>query len=532
MMFARARGLVVACSLSGGVLLGAYACGTEPDPTPAPPMIGQPPVVANPVTTPGAGGTTAPPTQPVAGGVAVPQAGSVAPPVVTAGAGGSAMMPAAGSGMPPVTGPGMTGTPSASTDWPLMGYDVGSTYFNAAETKLTKENAAMLAVAFQIDMGGNVYTAPLQIGDKIYAAGSMSVKAFDGTGKELWSAPLQSTASLAYDNGTLYANTNSANIVAINAADGKMLWSKKAHATQPADGSSSPLVAGDVILIGGSNGGIELGVGSFRGYMSALNKMTGEIVWTEHTVPANANGASLWSSPSADLQAGLAFGATGNNYGPPATDTSDSIIAFDLKTGVIKWKNQRIKNDTFGFTRGGSGPDSDFGANPVLYEAMVAGQMTKLVAAGAKGGTIHALRRDTGMEVWTRSICSGSADGSSGIFVNSTWSGKNMLFACNRVGGATLFGFDGGSGEMKFMRALPGQVWGRISVANGVGFVGAGKTLEVFDTDTGATIKSFPSKGGTVAGTVSISNGRVAFGEGLSWSSGTAGRTLTVLKVP
>lgn len=74
-------------------------------------------------------------------------------------------------------------------------------------------------------------------------------------------------------NGTLYANINSANIVAFNAADGMMLWSKKAHASRA------------------------------RG--------------------------SIWSSPSADLQAGLAFGATANNHGPPATDTSDSIIAFD-----------------------------------------------------------------------------------------------------------------------------------------------------------------------------------------------------------
>jgi hypothetical protein len=168
----------------------------------------------------------------------------------------------------------------------------------------------------------------------------------------------------------------------------------------------------------------------------------------------------------------------------------------------------------------------------VLYEAMVGGVMTKLVSAGTKGGSIHALRRDDGMEVWTRSICSGSADGSSGIFVNSSWSGQNMLFACNRLGGATLYGFDGGSGEMKFMRSLPGPVWGRISSANGVGFVGVGKSLEVFDTDTGATIKNFPSKGGTVAGTISISNGRVAYGEGLTWSGGAAGRTLTVLKLP
>jgi outer membrane protein assembly factor BamB len=186
--------------------------------------------------------------------------------------------------------------------------------------------------------------------------------------------------------------------------------------------------------------------------------------------------------------------------------------------------------DTFGGF--GGGPDYDFGANPVLYETMVGGTPTKLVSAGAKSGAAHAIRRDDGMLAWTRDLCGpGSADGSRGIFVNSTWSGKNMLFACNTTSGATLYGLDGATGEVAWMRTLPGKVWGRMSAANGVGFVGAGSTLEVFDVDTGAMIKSFQSKGGTVAGTISIANGRVAFGEGLSWSSGVRGSTLTVLTV-
>ena len=40
-------------------------------------------------------------------------------------------------------------------------------------------------------------------------------------------------------------------------------------------------------------------------------------------------------------------------------------------------------------------------------------------------------------------------------------------------------------------------------------------------------IKSFPSKGGTVAGTITISNGRVAWGKGFQWSSVSAARRST-----
>jgi outer membrane protein assembly factor BamB len=291
-------------------------------------------------------------------------------------------------------------------------------------------------------------------------------------------------------------------------------------------------VVGDLVITGGSNGSIELAGGSFRGFMAALDRMTGASKWVTYTTPEGAKGASIWSSPSADLEAGVVYGATGNNYGAPATDTSDSFIAFDLQTGAIKWKAQAVMGDTFGGGGLGLGPDADFGANPVAFQTMVGGVMTKLIGAGNKGGEAHVVRADTGAMVWERSLCAGAADGSRGIFTNSTWSGKNLLVACNGLAGATLYALDGATGEMAWMRQLSGPVWGRTAVANGVGFVGAGSKLEVFDVDTGMSIKSFDSKGGTIAGTITVANGRVAFGEGLSWSSGVRGSTLTVLAIP
>ena len=458
-----------------------------------------------------------------------------------AGVGGTGLTPSGGAGDVAATA-GTTGaaagagagavsvvTPSTA-DWTMMGYDLASTYWNRAETVLTKDNVGSLTEIWSADLIGNVYGAPLQIGDKIYASGPSMVRAYEAaTGTELWRASVGSTASMAYGEGTLYVNDNSGKINAINAADGELLWTK-APDTQTADGSSSPIIAGDLVLIGGSNGGLELTGGTFRGYLSALDRMTGAITWTMYTVPSGARGASIWSTASADLAAGRAYGSTGNNYGAPATDTSDAIIAFDLASGEMIWKNQRTEGDTFGGL--GGGPDHDFGANPVLYETMVGGVMTQLVSSGAKSGAAHAVRRDDGTLVWTRSLGGGASDGSRGIFVNATWTGKLMLFACNEVGGATLYGLDGATGDIVWMRALPGQVWGRISVANGVGFVGTGTTLEAFDVDTGVMIKSFPSKGGTVAGTISIANGRVAFGEGLSWSTGRRGSMLTVLALP
>lgn len=516
--------VVTTCAL----FTGAQACSKD-EPNHTDDGMQQPPATMTPgVNGNNMGGAPANPMAAGSNGMVGAPAGSTAQPMGMAGSTAPPMGMAGGEAPNPGMAGGEAPAPGVS-EWKMMGYDLGSTYNNSAERMLNRESAATLTEAYVVDMGGPVYGAPLQVGDKIYASSTSAVIAIDAvSGKEVWRSPGGTSGSLAFDNGTLYLNT-AANIVAINAADGKRMWMKRTHTTQTADGSSSPLVAGDVILIGGSNGGIELSTGNFRGYMTALQRMSGDQAWSEFTVPEGSKGASIWSSPAADLTEMRAYGSTGNNYGPPATDSSDAIIAFDLKSGTIAWKAQLVKDDTFAL--GNGKPDADFGANPVLFEAMVEGQMTKLAGAGCKGGSAFAVRRDTGATVWSRNLCMGTPNGSSGIFVNSTWDGKNLLVACNKEGPATLFALDGGTGNVTWMRDLPASVWGRMSVANGVGFVGTGTNLEVFDTTDGKVIKTVPSKGGTVAGTITIANGRVAFGEGFTWAGGKTGRSMTVLTV-
>jgi outer membrane protein assembly factor BamB len=412
-----------------------------------------------------------------------------------------------------------------------MGYDPGSTYFNRGETMLTKDNAASLDTLWTADLGGNVLGGALQVGDKMYATGPGGVYAFDAAaGMQLWRVSAASSSTLGYADNTLYLHGTTGNVIALDAADGKMKWSMRADASG-SDGSSSAIPVGGVVLVGGSSGGAELGGGRYRGYMSALDAATGAKKWTTFTVPDGSVGASFWSSASASMEDGLVFGGTGNNYGPPATDSSDSILAFDWTTGEIKWKFQAVANDTF--PGNFSAPDADFGSNPVLYDAMVAGQATKMVADGTKYGNVVALKRLTGEMVWKRDVCkAGSADGNAGMFTNFSYSGKSIVAACNEMGPATLYALDAATGDMLWMRALKGRVWGRMAFANGVGVVGTGESVEIFDVDTGAVIKTVQSKGGTVASTITISRGRIAFGEGFSWSSGNrSGSTLTVLSV-
>jgi outer membrane protein assembly factor BamB len=416
----------------------------------------------------------------------------------------------------------------ASVDWPMMGYDVGSTYFNKAETTLTKDNAASLSVLWEKDLGGNVTGGAIQVGDKMYATGPGAVFALDAaTGMELWKVNAASSSTPGYADGKVYLHSTTGDVIALNAADGKMLWSVKPDPSG-SDGSSSAIPVGGSIIIGASSGTAELGGGQFRGWMSAVDAMTGAKQWTTFMVPEGSLGASFWSTPSASIADGHVYGGTGNNYAPPATDTSDSLVAFDFKTGEIKWKYQRVENDTF--PGNFSAPDSDFGNNPIVVDLPIG----KVVSGATKYGYLVTLKRETGELIWKRDVCKGgSADGGQGLFTNYSYSGTGFVAACNEGGPATLLSVDPATGDMQWMRPLSGPVFGRMAFANGVGFVGTGATVEAFDAATGAVIKSFPSKGGTVASTITISRGRVAFGDGISWivPGLLAGSTLTVLGV-
>jgi polyvinyl alcohol dehydrogenase (cytochrome) len=135
----------------------------------------------------------------------------------------------------------------------------------------------------------------------------------------------------------------------------------------------------------------------FRGSLTALDANTGTVIWKTYTVDEPKRrgtsssgkplwgpaGSPIWSAPTIDTKRGLIYAATGNAYADPAPRTSDSIVAFALDTGKIRWINQ-IRPDvwilgcdaqsTGGNVNAGDnpncpetvGPDFDFSASPAL----------------------------------------------------------------------------------------------------------------------------------------------------------------------
>jgi len=167
-----------------------------------------------------------------------------------------------------------------------------------------------------------------------------------------------------------------------------------------------------------------------HGGIAALDATTGAALWRFETTPNAAkttvnrdgvqmwgpSGAVVWNAPTIDAKRGVLYFGTGQNSSSPATDTSDAIIALDLRTGAKRWGFQALANDAWNAAclGGGAscpaenGPDFDFGAAVMLVERKAG----DLLIAGQKSGEVFALDPDrNGAVVWRNRVGSGSSNG-------------------------------------------------------------------------------------------------------------------------
>ena len=167
----------------------------------------------------------------------------------------------------------------------------------------------------------------------------------------------------------------------------------------------------------------------------ALDAGTGKKIWQSFTIleaakPTHKNpagtqqlgpsGAGVWSSPTIDEQLGVLYVATGDNYSDPPSNTSDAILAMQLKTGELLWSRQLTENDAFNTACGSpqpgncpeaKGPDFDFGQPPILVNL---GDGKRTLVIGQKSGMVHAVDPDQkGKILWQTRAGAGSALGGS-----------------------------------------------------------------------------------------------------------------------
>jgi polyvinyl alcohol dehydrogenase (cytochrome) len=251
----------------------------------------------------------------------------------------------------------------------------------------------------------------------------------------------------------------------------------------------------------------------------------------------------VWSTVAVDIDGGAVFATTGNNYSLQGQG-SDSVHAMDIGTGNKKWHTQVRTIDTWSVQGAPSGPDSDFGANPILAE--VDGK--KIVGAGDKDAAFWAFDRETGQILWSRPDLSASRDAShGGMLNNGAFDGKYFYVVSNQPGGTPTpdggvpdgGGPDGGGpdgGKPAQVKALlhvldpknkgkdvwkpvelPKFTWGAPSLANGLLVVPNDDDLYVFEAATGKQLIMFNTGGTIAAGAAVIVDGRIIVSSGLQY---------------
>jgi polyvinyl alcohol dehydrogenase (cytochrome) len=161
---------------------------------------------------------------------------------------------------------------------------------------------------------------------------------------------------------------------------------------------------------------------STSGEVVSVSASSGEVLWRYRVIrkPATAagrnsagevsygpSGAPVWSSPTVDARRGVIYVGTGENFTRPATNSSDSILALDMKSGKLAWSYQGTAGDVWNLDCFDDedahcpepGPDVDFGMAPMLVTRP---DGKEILVVGQKSGYVHALDPDDGGQLLWR----------------------------------------------------------------------------------------------------------------------------------
>jgi alcohol dehydrogenase (cytochrome c) len=259
-----------------------------------------------------------------------------------------------------------------------------------------------------------VESGPVEYGGLIYwAAPSDDVYALDATtGATVWEwkpATTQNRGSIkgiGIGDGNVYIDETDDYIVAINSTTGQTAW-KTGPVGDPTAGEtlSAPVTYANGEVFTGPSGS-DAGI---RGYIAAFDAKTGKQLWKTYTIPAGPKdpGYSSWGQPAdlvhggggdwnkviADPSLNMVYAATANAepYAnrPKGDDLyTSSIVAFDMKTGAMKWGYQLFHHDTW---------DLDASPNPpVLLNYNLGGKKVQAIELPTKVGENFIINRVTG----------------------------------------------------------------------------------------------------------------------------------------
>jgi polyvinyl alcohol dehydrogenase (cytochrome) len=296
---------------------------------------------------------------------------------------------------------------AASRNWPTAGGDRQNTR-NQQATRISAANVAHLAVAWELELTGNISATPAVQGRFLYitdwgnlpaegdAPGGSLWKIDAKNGDVVWSRKIEDytgiPADFARGTPTITGNkliiSNQAlrlvsgpdpdvhgYLMAVDKDTGELVWRIVVDPHPAAGVTQSPAVLGNHVFVGTTS--IEelfsfdptYPCCTFRSRVLAIEASNGRVIWETPMVPLGYTGAAIWgSTPVVDPKRGLVYVATGNNYSVPAEvqaciaaatteeevrgcvdpdDHFDSVVALDRRTGVIRWVHSPMTYDAW-----------------------------------------------------------------------------------------------------------------------------------------------------------------------------------------
>jgi alcohol dehydrogenase (cytochrome c) len=303
-------------------------------------------------------------------------------------------------------------------DWLYHTHDyTGRRYVDLDQIDTLNARKLRVACVYQVGELSNFQTGPIVFDGTMYLTSVRTTVALDASTcrprwRHTWEPKLgevwRNNRGVAVANGRVVRGTSDGYLLALDAADGKLLWARRAaDATLGETFTMAPLIYDDLVLIGpaGSENAISGWVGAFR-------LRDGEPLWRFKTVPgAREPGDDSWSNPEDIVLGGgavwtpLSLDTTSEELYVAVTNPApdfpaalrpgenlytNSLVALDVRTGELRWYAQLVPSDFH---------DWDLTQVSPLYRASIGGAQRNLIATVGKDGLLRVLDRKT-REQW------------------------------------------------------------------------------------------------------------------------------------
>ncbi len=320
----------------------------------------------------------------------------------------------------------------ATDGWRTHGGNYAEDRFSALD-KIDSENVDKLGLAWSYELGTSrgIEATPIIHNGIMYVTSTWNiVHAMDAkTGEPLWAFDPEIdkeqaakgccdvvNRGVAIWGENVYTATMDGRLIALNARTGAKSWDiQTIDKSKPYTITGAPRIIKGKVMIG--NGGAELGV---RGYFSAYDAETGEMIWRFYTVPGNpkdgfenetmrmaaetwtgewwasGGGGTAWDSMAYDPELDLLYVGVGNgspwNQAIRSPEGGDnlflsSIVAVRPDTGEYVWHYQTTPGETWDYTAT---------QHMILADLEIEGQTRQVIMQAPKNGFFYVIDRATG----------------------------------------------------------------------------------------------------------------------------------------